>query len=207
MKYSEILNGLYNGGIDDVIKILNASIYSTKLNKSDDEIIVVHTGFSFFTHKGTEMEVLVGFSTSSNELVVIRQTRANWSYRYIPLINGVRLRIPQKNHFINLLDNNVFDQIDESGDDYHLRCEEYNSLDEVHNLELIADNFSFKVITNRLILEFPLHRKFKNPVYLNGTIFSRTPQEENDKYDRQSFENYLREDYGENAEDAYWNTE
>jgi hypothetical protein len=210
MLYSEILDALYNGEINEVVKILNMSTYSTSLNKTNEEIYVIHTGFSFITHKEKEMEILAGFSTVSNQIFLIRQARANWSYRWIPLINGVFVKITQKNYFLNLIDNKICKQIEEVDDDYNIICVEYESPNDILNLE-IYESDTFKILKNQFVIEFPLNRKFKTPIYLNGINFSATPPPKNDNEDyfekRQTLEDYLRQDYGDSAEDAYWNIE
>jgi hypothetical protein len=212
MLYSEIMHALYFGGIDDVVRILNMTVYSTNLNKSDDEMFVIHTGFSFLTHKGTEMEILAGFFTTSNNIVMIRQARSNWSYRQIPLINGVFIKIREKNHFLDWVDDRVCIKINEVGEDCNLSYVEYNNSDEIYNWAYDADNKdNFTIDTSRGVLNFPLSKKFKNPIYLNGRTFSsRQPiknEDNNEPGRRQSFDDYLREDYGDDASDAYWNTD
>src|SRR5580704_2750844 len=119
MKYSEILKGLYSNDLSKIISILQQSIYSTQLNKKKDGIIAVHTGFTFVTHKGKLMEILVCLSEYSNEIIIIRQNRADWNYRKIPLLNGLQL-FGDDNYFDRFYPL-IFAEIFEENDDYNLK--------------------------------------------------------------------------------------
>ena len=213
MLYSEILDALYNGTLNDVLKVLNRSVYSTKLNKLDNELFIIHTGFSFTTHKGKEMEIYVGFSTTSNEIVIIRQSRADWSYRWVPLLNGIVVKITEKNHHLNQVDHKFCDEVKEINNDYQIHFIELETSDSILNLDakkLIDTLGLFSVITEKEVLKFPWTRKLSQKVYLDGLRFSSTApriEEDNDSDKRQSFDEYLRDDYDNDSETAYWNTE
>ncbi|HEY8929136.1 MAG TPA: hypothetical protein VIM55_08095 [Mucilaginibacter sp.] len=210
MFYSEILDALYNKGISDVVKILNTSIHSTNLNKLDNELFIIHTGFSFVTHKGKEMELYAGFSTTSNKLTIIRQPRANWSYKWVPLINGLFFEITARNNYLNKYNGRICDSIDEVNNDYHFQFDELN-YDTIINIDpnrLTEELGLFEITTNGRILKFRRSKQLKQPIYLDGVKFSVTQPVENDKDDsddRQSLGNYLRDDYDDDAETAFWN--
>jgi hypothetical protein len=211
MLYSEILNALYNKGISDVVNILNTSIYSTNLNKLDSELFIIHTGFSFVTQKEKEMELYAGFSKTNNKVVLIRQVRANWSYKFVPLINGLFIKITERNYYLNDIDIQICNSIEEVSDDYHLQSTEFKNRDEILEFDPNRLNDAlgmFEIKTNGRVLEFSRSKQFKQPIYLDGVKFSVTqPTNNNEERSehRQSLNDYLRDDYGDDAETAYWN--
>jgi len=190
MQYSEILNSLYHGTIEDVVHVLNMSIYSTNLN-IENELFIIHTGFSFTTQNEKEMEIMAGFYQSSNKILLICQPRAYWSYRWIPSYNGMVIKMPEQNCFLNQIDNKICKKIEETDNDYNLYYVEYKNSDEIFSLTYDIANDFFTIIKDQHTIEFHLNKKLQNPVYSNGSYFSATPfsqshtddeDSENDEY-------------------------
>lgn len=208
MFYSQILDTLYNGTSNDIVNILNNSVYSTSLNKVNHELIIIHTGFSFFTHKEKEMELYAGFSLNNNKILLIRQSRADWAN--VPQVNGLQMKITNRNYYLTEVENGFCYEIDETEDDYNLKVQPENK-DNLYyiTLDYLAKNFGhFKINTKNGVLNFPWYRQFKDRLYLDGTKFhtvSPIDKREGTSDNCQSFDDYLRSDYGDDAETAYWN--
>jgi hypothetical protein len=222
MEYHEIIKGLYSNDQSQIIKILQRSIYCSQVSKKDETLIITHTGFSFFTHKDKEMEILIGFSSNSNKVITIRQPRAEWNYKRIPLING--LRLGGEGDYFNVILGSMIVKVTELNNDYQLL--EYHVKDNpeyfenkpITEIELLDDPIKLiKSINieaeNNGPVEYPLQKRHGEKIYYDGSSFLKyspiNDRDEEDRYDdyekRPSYEDWLREEFGDDAEGAYWN--
>jgi len=85
--YHRILKILYGNNLMEIISLLNTSIYVTDFDRETDSH-VIHTGVSFFTQTGQEMEVLYDFS-SKNKIIQPRNTKSGLS---LPQLNGLTVK-------------------------------------------------------------------------------------------------------------------
>src|ERR1700744_2971365 len=171
MLYSKILNSLYNGTTADIIDILNSSIYVTNLNKLNNELIIMHTGFSFNTHKGKAMELYSGFSVNNNEIIIIRQSRNEWTN--IPQANGLLMKLTSKNYYLSEIEDGICYKIEEANNDYNLISQVENK-NNLYNLTLdyLTENFGlFTIKTEYCTSSFPWFRHFEEKIYLDGIKF------------------------------------
>jgi len=85
--YHRILRILYGDSLTMIIELLNTSLFVRDfVHKPNSNVI--HTGVSFFTQTGQEMEVLYDFS--SNQLII--QPRNTKSGLSLPKINGLTVK-------------------------------------------------------------------------------------------------------------------
>jgi hypothetical protein len=221
MRYSEIIKRLYGSNIDEIIQILQKSVYSTSLNKKDEDVFVIHTGFTFLTHKGKEMEILIAFSKTSNEITIIRQSRATWNYGNFPLINGLKHSLNGINKYIDKYYHEIV-MVTETENDYELY--EYEIKDDLEkfrtgNIKTVEDASSENILSLKItnkegeFFEYDFKRKYSQKIYMDGHSFSKyQPLKNNDDYvdhgrGGSTYEDYLRDDYGDDAATSYWNTE
>jgi hypothetical protein len=224
MRYSEVLQRLYSNDLNKVISVLQKSIYSTELDKRKDGIIAVHTGFTFVTHKSKLMEILVCFNENSNEIIIIRQNRADWNYRKIPLLNGLQL-FGDKDYFDRFYPL-ILAEVIEENDDYNLKGFEIKEPLKYLDINLISEvqsddsdevikSIKIKIENNELI-EYPLQRNYETKIYFDGKIFKEyilndsnyeDDNHYNDYEERPSYEDWLNSEFGDDAETAYWNNE
>src|SRR5688500_11533197 len=71
MNLIEALKGLYSQSLSDILAVINKSKYITDYNFDKNDCFIIHTGFSFSTHKGKSFELL--FEVFSKQ--IIRQNR------------------------------------------------------------------------------------------------------------------------------------
>ena len=64
-KYIELLLIVNGTNIDDILSLLNRSVYVKDFKSPDGDSFVVLTGFSFTTHKGTIIELYYDFKTET----------------------------------------------------------------------------------------------------------------------------------------------
>jgi len=221
MRYSEILQGLYGNDLNKIISILQKSIYSANIDKKKDGVIAIHTGFSFTTHKEKLMEILLGFSETSDEIIIIRQIRPDFVYRKIPLLNGLRMA-GEKDYFDQFYPLILAEICREKGLYKYfeikdpLKYSDMNFITEVESKDSNEVIKSIKVTENDELIDFPLQRKCETKIYFDGKNFSKYILRENnyqddnqdDDYEKpQSYESWLRSEFGDDAETAYWNNE
>ena len=65
MKYAKLLDILYGENLTDILNVLNQSVYATDYTIEDKNSIVVHSGFTFFTHKQKKIDLLYDFKTET----------------------------------------------------------------------------------------------------------------------------------------------
>jgi hypothetical protein len=217
MKYTEIVQSLYSDNIYNILKVIQRSIYVTEFNRPSEDVIVIHSGFTFLTHKKTCFEILFSFSLTSNELIILRQKRADWNQRVIPLIHGIRLEKTTK--YFDSYYTYIFNKIKVVKNDYELTSSDlkftskYLDVQALNDVELeTGEIIDHIVIANEdnTILKFNLHRHFSKPFFFDGQSFSlyhhhipnHDCQYRNQQFD---YEQYLKDEYGDDAETAYWN--
>ncbi|WP_316787115.1 hypothetical protein [Pedobacter frigiditerrae] len=217
MNYSEVISGLFDIDINNVIKVLQASIYSDKINKKESHY-VVHTGFTFFTHKGKYIEVLYDLISKR----VIRQPRNENYSTNIPLINGIR--VTGDGEYFNRFFPCLISEIDDN--DMFIESEinhpfQYLNIDDIVEVEIKGGNSivnfkSIKIEKNKVIVEYPFQRKFKQTIFFDGLSFKvfddndeeyRNDSHNNNFKDLPDYDRWLSEEYGDDAETAFWNNE
>ena len=202
MKYSEVLNNLYSNDLDGILKVLNQSIYVTDFVYHEKESIVIHTGFTFNSHKGKKFELLYDIHTKT----IIRQIR-NDSLTIIPQLNGVILVKNGQNYFnsytnivvseITLVNNN-----DEEFEIFKLKnpevyrrnnkIEKIELIDEENNKELSLN--SIKIIENNVVKHHvDLQKHLKEKIFYDGITFSKYLSD-NEYYQKSNSHGY-NEDY------------
>lgn len=181
MKYSEILKSLYGSDLDKIINVLQKSVYSTQIKKNKEEDIIIHSGFSFETHKGKRMEILLGLSKLHNQIKIIRQPAV---FKSIPQING--LLLSSETDYFNTFCPHIIAKIKEENNDYNLTefviketddffySEHFNEI----RLDVLDDPdkriSEIEVITNNNeLLKFPLQKRFNTIIFFNGQNFGR----------------------------------
>ena len=224
MEYPELLEKLYNGSINDILKVLDTSVYVSDFNKNDE--IVLDTGFIFNTHKGSQMAIY--FSLASKAII-----RVPGKHLQIKRLNGSVLADKKGVYFsgylrqifmefhepetwwYNILKTDLQEYYHEKESKYPI--EKVITYDE-KNIEEVYSKFKV-VCSDGKIKEFPLQKELKEPIFYNGVRFSkylsdyefeRQLQEENE-YDEnterpQSAEDWYRSEFGDDAGWAWNNT-
>lgn len=70
MKLSVVLETLYSENLDEIVSLLNGSVYAKEFPLDKSNINVIHTGFRFELHTGTEMEL---YYDIYNELLIYQK--------------------------------------------------------------------------------------------------------------------------------------
>jgi len=212
MKYSEILKSLYGNDLDKIINVLQKSVYSTQIKKNKEEDIIIHSGFSFETHKGTRMEILLGLSKLHDKIKIIKQPAV---FKSIPQINGLLLS-SEKDYF-NTFCPHIIAKIKEENNDYNLTefiiketdnffySEHFNEI----RLDVLGDSGKsikdIEVVTeNNELLKFPLQKRLATTVFFDGQNFMRHEKNRNDgdRNDNSEYRTTWRNDPGT---DDYYN--
>lgn len=92
MEYYSVLKVLYHDSLRSIIDLLNVSVYVTDFEEKN--FFVIHTGFSFYTQTGQELEVLYNFSSHKT----IIQPRNQGHGLSLPKINGLNVIQEENNN-------------------------------------------------------------------------------------------------------------
>ena len=183
MTFADIIRKLYGDDIQQIVNILNASIYVTEgLYNSEDTCI--HTGFSFVNHKDKKFEILYNGKTE----VLYRQPR-NLSEN-LPLIIGLLVG-KENSQFFNsfnaaaILEISELDNGKEDGICYRIKNPEMFlnekpilsvEVQESENQPFIEAS-TFKILNKKKdqVFEFPLQKKLSTKIFYNGNtnLFER----------------------------------
>ncbi len=203
MKYSELLNVLYGENLTDILNVLNQSIYVTDYLIDDKNSIIVHSGFTFFTHKQKKIDLLYDIENEK----IIRQVR-NDDFS-IPQINGIiatKNNDKYFNYFYEVVLTEILEGNNEDGTFYHLKDPySYLNIDEIEEIIVIDKEKnkeikynSLKIFSNgNIIKEIPLQKRLGEIIFFNGTLFKKyIPYDE--YYQDNNYEDYYkqRETYG-----------
>ncbi|WP_276975459.1 hypothetical protein [Flavobacterium filum] len=227
MTYREIIDNLYSKEFLKIIKVLNQSIYATQFNKTE-QTFVLHTGFVCQTHKGTAIEILYDFSSEK----IIRQPRNENFTTTVPLLSGLRLGATGK--YFDVFYPIIFPYI--SGEDnfpimvdtkdpkliFFELVNPYDYLGTNSIVEVYVKGEDEKILQsieiqyNEKKLKYPFQMRYNEDIFYDGNFFRRylpqnEYQEEMKDFNRddevQSYEDWLRSEFGDDAETAYWNNE
>lgn len=218
MKYSKLLEILYGKDIEKIINVLNQSIYVTDFTPNDSESLVLHTGFSFESHKNKRIDILYDLMTES----IIRQVHND--RLSIPLICGiyaVKQNSQYFNSFYEFIVTDVFENNNEKAGIQLLKNPatyfNKNSIIEiiVIDKETKEENHISSInihYNDSQIKETPLQKKLADKIYFGQNSFSHyidnneyCDDSEDYSNNYQSNEDWMREEFGDDAETAYWN--
>jgi len=218
MTYSEVLTELYSDELSRIINILNKSIYALSIDKEEEDIFVVHTGFVFKTHKKTPIEILYDFNFER----IIRQPRKENFSSNIPLINGLLVK-GEGQYFGSFYPYILFD-IDYKNNGkfrYVEICNPRQYFQKSNIAEIEVKGFdgeflkSINIIGGKEILVFPFQKRFSEEIFCEGNHFSKNlsrdecsnSRDYQIKNDHPNYEHWLRQEYGDDADTAFWNNE
>jgi hypothetical protein len=175
MKYSEILKIIYGNDLQQIIKILNFSIYVTDF-KMQKNSIVVNTGFSFKTHNLKTIELYYELESES----IIRQPKLE--LLSVLQINGL-VCVKDKRDYFNQYLEFILTEISENennGTFYFLKDpEKYLELNSINEIFVIKDNKRVYKLTSILVKKgkslkskYPYFKDLAVPLFYDGTQFS-----------------------------------
>ena len=179
MKHSHLLEILYNSDIEDILQILNQSIYITNYSSPIETPIIIHTGFYFNSHRDKKIELLYDL----NQEIVLRQVR-NYGGE-LPLINGLlagRRDGIYYNSFHKLVvikikkNNNLQGVFKYLKDPYTYlgkeKVTEITVIDPNDDTESVVN--TFKIMEgNSVFKEIPLQKILSETLFFNGSTFSK----------------------------------
>lgn len=224
---SKILSSLYVGSISEIYSILNQSIYITDLKNKNDALLF-HTGFGFKSHKGTMFYLYYDLKSAT----VIRTPEIkNPLYGKIPQLLGLlcplngsdyinNFRTKLITSFILGKPNDAEENIEMKGfkgiDQFTLAeiFEPDNLQEKNKRVTLVSDDGTeqlshenFEINNNEQIeTKFPLYKTFNEIVFINSFSLTKYDPTLYTKEERQSVEDWYREEFGDAANDAWWNT-
>ena len=206
----ETLKSLYSGDISRICTILNKTVYITDLK--DTEHSLFHTGFSFLTHKRTKMFVYYQLGTDT----LVRSTESkNAVYGKIPQLIGLLCSVGNDGYVKNFSLDSLIAQIDVYDDKWYSN--------EIANAELEVLQKSLDLRTQdgltyshtefllmdgeKEVCKFPLYTECKELIFYNTHSFEEyKPFRYESETPSISTEEWYREEFGDDAETAWWNT-
>lgn len=188
MKYAKLIDKLYNGSLEDVLYVLNKTIYVTDLEPMPENSFIIHTGFTFrIQHK--EMVLLYELETEK----IIRQV-------YIGLttkprrVNGL-IMAPLRNGYLNDSTNSLIVKISDN-DNFNLgilylnkeKIVSFLTSDKITEINCIYEDeevlvSSFKITDGKnTIQNIPLSKELNHRFYFDGSMF-HLDQDSRNKFD------------------------
>lgn len=234
MKYSEVLRILYGKDTKRIISLLNSGLYAPNYKEEPEKFCVVHTGFHFKIHTGTEIALLFDMDNGKlirqgtlkinpipviNGLLVAKEQAGGFYNVYMPLMYaGVAQHDNQKGYFATVEDvlqyMNRFDI-----QSIRVKQKKEEKFYEISSFKVYdPDNTEFKPI------EYPFQRRFEPTLFFGHGRFELfqpdSLPDDNDEYyyideddernysrddDRGTLEDWLEDEFGDDADTAYWN--
>jgi len=206
MKYSKLLYILYGDSLSDILNILNQSVYVTDYITEDKNSIVVHTGFTFLTHKQKKIDLLYDFKNET----IIRQVR-NDGFA-IPQINGMFATKGDDNYFNYFCDivlTEIVEEKDEESTFYHLKNPytylNINKINEITVIDKEKNNeityTSFKISSNGILIkEIPLQKELEDIIFFDGDLFKKYISDD-EYYQEEDDDDYDDDDYDDDYHD------
>lgn len=224
---AEILKGLYTGSQSEIYSILNRSTYITEFKNREDALLF-HTGFGFKSHKGTMFFIYYDLKSAT----VIRTSESkNPLYGKIPQLIGLLCSLNGSdyvnNFHQNLITSFVLEKPNGVEDNIELKglkdigqytigeiFEPYNLQEKNKSITLVSiDNSgqfsheSFDIYNNdKIENSFPLYKTFNEIVFINSFSLTKYNPTLYTREERQTVEEWYRSEFGEAANDAWWNT-
>jgi len=195
LTYGQLISILYGENLQQIIDIINKSVYAEDYQEPEN-IAHLHTGFSFETHKGKKVELIVNMKTGE----LIRQVRTKSGFN-IPQINGLFV-IKHGYKFFNAFHHLWLFQTNLSYDE-DWKIIEFESIDneDFDDVAIKKGNKEFTEVKiaseNGSIKNFPLRKVLSKKLFFNGIVFIE---------DIPDSEYYAsRDDYHEDDDDWYDN--
>jgi hypothetical protein len=227
---TDILKGLYTGSISKVYSILNRSIYIAEiLNKQD--ALLFHTGFGFKSHRGTMFHLYYDLKSA----FVIRSAEIkNPLYGKIPQLLGLLCPLNGgdyvNNFYTKLTTSFVLGNPKE--EDENIEMKGFKGINEITLGEIFepdnlqVQNRSVSLVSSdgmerimhenfeiqneeQIIANLPLYKTFSEIVFINNHLLEKydlNRYKRETKQEWQSDEDWYRSEFGDAANDAWWNT-
>ena len=182
MGYYRVLRILYNDNLESIINLLNDSVYITNY-EDEGKSFIIHTGFSFSTQTGQELEVLYSISS---KITIIQPRNPGHGFSY-PKLNGLNLlRGGYKNEvYFNTLfpmityefhyKNEERFSVMPIDNDYISKLWDKSEITEVYGINL-KDNSKIRVCKIKVFIKkngktikesYPLNRTLRYTIFLN----------------------------------------
>lgn len=205
----ETLKALYSGNISSICKVLNQSKYITDFKENEN--LLFHTGFSFLTHKGKKMFVYYELGTDT---VLRGPESTNTLYGKIPqligllcwrngdgYIGGFKLDLVVgvniKNEIFSTVEIPKEEELDVV---QRLNVKDTNDLIVPHSEFLVRDG-------EEILYKFPLCKTCIERIFSTGHSFEEyNPSIYQNLQRNISTEEWYRQEFGDDAETAWWNT-
>ncbi len=222
-----ILNSLYAGFNSEVYSILNQSIYIADL-KNKNEALLFHTGFGFKSHKGTMFYLYYDLTSAT----VIRTPESkNPLYGKIPQLLGLLCPLNGSDYINNfspkLITSFILGESNEAEENIEMKgfkginqytlgeIFEPGNLQEKNKIvtlvsadgteQLLHENFEINN-NGKIENKHPLYKTFNEIVFINSFSITKYDPTLYTKEERQSVEDWYRSEFGDAANDAWWNT-
>lgn len=177
MDHATVLNRLYGDNLDEILMVLNASIYAKDYQPSKNSLIV-HTGVVFSTHKNTAMTLL--YDIASNTII----KQVFFESDSVLSINGVVYGKADTGFFRNydILIILAIISVDDSDKSEFLRLDNSVYNENINQypeqLTVISDNGNQKTEINNIRLVYkaheevlPFQKTIETPFYFDGSFF------------------------------------
>jgi hypothetical protein len=227
---TDILKGLYTGSISEIYSILNRSIYITEIQNKQDALLF-HTGFGFKSHRATMFYLYYDLKSA----FVIRSPEIkNPLYGKIPQLLGLLCPLNGSDYINNFYPKlttsfvlEISKEVEENIEMKGLKGINQITLGEIFepdNLQVqnkavtLVSSEGTESITHKnfeiqkeeqIIATLPLYKTFNEVVFINNYSLEKydlNKYKRETKQEWQSDEDWYRSEFGDAANDAWWNT-